>query len=175
MANWRERLNLFYYNIFRFERYTQYLVCSPLYGGAKLTRLGNLMEERSGKENWNEYLLSVLNDSKGGISLHFAGMHIALLVMLVLLTLLNVFCGLLRLSIHTFWFYGMIGACILTAIISYNAAPVDRKKYLKDFKKFESRPKSQKRQSAFITFLIIIGIWVAFITSFLYYLRSSVG
>ncbi len=58
--------------------------------------------------------------------------------MLLLLTLLNVVCVLLQIKDDAFWYYGMIVAAILAIVISYYVAPSDHKKYLNDFKKFES-------------------------------------
>jgi hypothetical protein len=171
MMTLRRRINLFYYNIFRFERYTQYLVCYPLYGGAKLMGLGRLISTRSGIEKWDEYLLDILNDAEGGISLHVTGIHVCLLVLLVLLTFLNVICGLFELGLQTFWFYGMVTAAIFSVAISFYAAPTDKEKYLKDFRRFESQSKSEKRKYAFVTFVIIIGIWILFVLSSIYYMR----
>ncbi|MFN2392213.1 MAG: hypothetical protein ABR566_09610 [Pyrinomonadaceae bacterium] len=174
MGNLRERINLFYYNIFKFECFTQYLIAYPMYLIVKITGLGKVLAKRSVKENWNEYILSILNDPKGGISLHIAGIQVGILSMLLLLTLLNVVCGSLQIKSDTFWYYGMIVAAILAVVISSYAAPSNHKKYLNDFKKFESMSKAKKRKSALLTFLIVIGIWSVFIGSFIFYLRSLV-
>ncbi len=174
MGNLRERINLFYYNIFKFECFTQYLIAYPMYLIVKITGLGKVLAKRSGKENWDEYIISVLNSPKGGISLHIAGLQVTVLSGLLLLSLLNVICGLLQLDLHTFWFYGGVVAVILAVVISNYAAPSDHRKYLKDFKRFESMPKAEKRKSALLTFLIVIGIWSIFIGSFIFYLRSLV-
>lgn len=172
--NLRKYVNLFYYNIFRFERFTQYLVATPIHGVLKLAGLGEAIAKRSGKENWEEYILSVLNDPKGGFSMNSTGNHVAILATLFLFTLLNLFCGLLRLSHDTFWFYGMIAMVIPAVLISNYAAPSNKKEYLKDFKNFESMSKAKKRKFALLTFLTVIGIWGMFIASFIYYMRSLI-
>ena len=174
-ASLQRKINLFYYNIFRFERFTQYLVSYPINSGIKLTGLGNAMARRSGEENWDEHILNLLNDPKGGISLNFAGMQVTAHLTVLFLSFLNFFCGLLRLPGDTFWFYGMFPVFILALVLSYYAAPTNRKKYLKDFKEFESMPKAWKRKSALLTFLIIIGVWLTFIASFVFFLRNSVS
>jgi hypothetical protein len=170
----RERLNLFYYNIFKFECFTQYLITYPMVLFVKIIGLGKLTARRIGKENWDEYIFSVLNSPKGGISLHIAGLQVGILSLLLLLTLLNVGCTLLQLHLHNFWFYGMIAAVIPAVVISNYVAPNDHKKYLKDFKKFESMSKPEKLKSALLSFLIVIGILTMFVGSFIFYLRSLV-
>jgi hypothetical protein len=92
--------------------------------------------------------------------------------MLVNLSLLNLIGGLLRLPSDSFWFYGMVGAGLLALVISYQLAPTDTRKYLMDFKKFESSSKAKKRKWALLTFLVVTGIWAVFICSLVYYLRS---
>jgi len=169
----QKKTNLLYYNIFRFHRYTQYLVSSVMNDFFKMLGLGNVLERRSKMKNWDEYIIQVLNDPKGGVSLYFAGGHVTILVCLSLLTSLNVFCGLFRLPFDTVWFYGMFLAVILGVAISSYVAPIDRKNYLKDFRTFESWPKARKRTSGLITLLVILMIWSAFIGSSIYYLGSS--
>jgi hypothetical protein len=170
----RRKVNLFYYNIFKFECFTQYLIAYPIFLVVRITGLGNLLAKRSGKENWDEYIISVLNSPKFGVSLHIAGLQVGILSMLLLLTLLNVVCVLLQVDLHTFWYYGMIVAAILATVISYYVAPSDHKKYLGDFKQFELMSKYEKRKSALLTFVIAIGILSIFIGSFIFYLRSLV-
>lgn len=174
MDNLRERINLFYYNIFKFECFTQYLIAYPIYAVIRITGLGRLAAKRIEKENWDEYLISVLNDPKGGISLYIAGLQVGILSMLLLLTLLNVVCALLQIKDDVFWYYGMIVAAILAVAISSYIAPSDHKKYLNDFKRFELMSKAKKRKSALLTFLIVIGICSIFIGNFIFYLRSLV-
>lgn len=167
-------MNLFYYNIFRFQCFTQYLMAYPYYSLIRITGLGRVMAKRMEKENWDEYLISVLNDPKGGISRYIAGINVGIFVFLLVLTLLNIFCGLIQADFHKLWLYGMIAGGILALIISNYAAPTDPKKYLKDFKRFRLMSKAEKRQSALLTFLIVIGICSVFVGSFIFYLRSSV-
>ncbi len=173
MNNWRERLNLFYYNIFRFERYTQYLVSHPMHVFVKFVGLGSTMAKRSGREDWDDYILSVLNDPKGGMSLHFAGLQVSLLVFLLLFTPWNIFCGLVQIGIVP-WSYGLVVPGILALILSEYAAPGDARKYLKDFKRFETMPKAWKCKSALLTLLVVIGTWTAFLASFVFYIKSLI-
>lgn len=173
MNTWRERLNLFYYNIFRFERYTQYLISAPMHGLLKFVGLGNLMARRSGKEDWDKHILNILNDPKGGISLHIAGLQITAHLAVLLNTPWNIICGLLQIKIDP-WFYGFLVFGALAVVASNYVAPGETKIYLKDFRRFESMPKAWKRKSAALTFLIVLGIWSLFLLSFIYNLRSSV-
>lgn len=174
MYNLQERINLFYYNIFKFECFTQYLIAYPVYSVVRITGLGKIMAKRSGKE-WDEYIISVLNSPEGGVSLQIAGLQVGVLCLLLMLTLLNVVCILLQIKGDNFWFYGGVVAVIFSVVISYFAAPSNHKKYLKNFKRFESMSKAEKRKSALLTFLIVIGIWAIFIGSFIYYLRSLIN
>src|SRR5690606_10766968 len=118
--------------------------------------------------------LGILNDPKGGMSLHFTGMQITAHLTVLLITPWNIICGLMRIEIDP-WFYGCIIAVILAVVVSNYAATHDPKIYLEDFKKFESMPKAWKRKSALLTLFIVLGIWSAFILSFIYNLRSLVG
>jgi hypothetical protein len=59
--------------------------------------------------------------------------------------------------------------------MSFYLAPDDPKQYLGDFKKFELRPKTEKLRSALVTLMIIIGVWLAFIGSFIFYLRAIIN
>jgi hypothetical protein len=140
----------------------------------KIAGLGRLIAKRSGKENWDEYVISVLNDPKGGISRYIAGMNVFLFVLLLVLALWNTFCGLIQANLHKLWFYGMFVACALAVVISNYVAPTNPQKYLKDFKRFASMSKTEKLKSALLTFLIVIGICSIFVGSFIFYLRSSV-
>jgi hypothetical protein len=168
----RRNINLFYYNIFRFERFTQYLISYPINGGITLIGLGDRIAKQSGKDNWDGYILGVLNDPKGGISLIYARMQVTAHLTVLFLSLLNFLCGLLRLGLHTYWIFGGIVAAVLAFILSFYMAPEAHGKYLNDFKTFESMKKAQKRKSALATFLIIVLIWSTFVGSSIYYLAS---
>lgn len=169
----RQILNLFYYNLFRFETYTQELVARPFYGAVNSVGLGRIIEKRSGRENWDDYVIGAMNDPKGGISMIFTGRHIAILLMLLFMTFLNVTGTVLEFYGESFWFYGMVVCCILAVLTSYYVGPTNPKKYLADFKKFEAWPVDKKRKAAGVTFLIVLGIWAGFVFSLILYLTSS--
>lgn len=169
--NLRQRINLFYYNLFRFERFTQNLISYPIDCFVRFTGLGKKLAKRSGRENWDEYIRSVLNNPKGGISLNMAGNQVIAHLLVLFITPWNIFCGLAR-PPHNIYWAGWVVIGILAFSISFYIAPDDPKRYLKDFRKFESMPKVQKRNSALVTLLIVIGIWSFFVVSFIYYLRS---
>ena len=172
MANWRRITNLFYYNVFRFECAAQYALRYPVKVLLKILGIYQWAEKKSDISNVDAYVMGVLNDPRGGMSLQFAGLQITLLSVLLCLSLLNFVCGFLTLGLHTFWFYGMLLACSLGILFSYYVAPTNRSKFLADFKKFGSMSKVKKRKAALITFLIYIGIWSVFILSSIFYLRS---
>ncbi len=169
---WSERINLLYYNIFRFECFTQYIISYPLTQIATLTGLGAMLAKKRRQQDWDAYILEVLNDPKGGVSLHIAGIQITILTLLSLLSAWNVLCAALFLDFPTIWPYGGVVSLILAVVASFYAAPNAGKKYLSDFRKFEAMPKATKRSFALLTFLTVVGIWLLFISTFIFYLRS---
>lgn len=169
----REKLNLFYYNIFRFERYTQYLVSAPMHRFLKGIGLQETMERRTGRKDWDEHIMEVLNTPKGGFSTMSAGNHIATLTMLVAITILNLILGLLRLQSETLWLFGIVAGGIGSFALSYYIAPTNPQEYLKDFIKFESMSRSTKLRHALLTLLAVIAIGFACIASFVFYFKAT--
>ena len=168
----REKLNLFYYTLFRFERFTQNLISKPMHSGVKFIGLNDTMAERTGREDWDDHIMDVLNDPKGGFSVHFTGLHITLLLTLFCLALFCLLCTLFGVFGDNVWYVGMVACAALGFLTSHFVAPLDPKNFLKDFKRFEALPKVTKRKHALLTFLIVIGIWIVFVLSFVYYLQS---
>jgi len=173
MYDLRRIVNIFYYNIFRFECVTQDLIGLPISVIAELIGLPRRYADRTGKD-WEEEVQKVLNDPKGGASFYITGIHVTTLVSLVLLTLLNVLLAFLELHLDPYWLYGGFAIVSLSVLISWYMFPTDRKKYLKDFRSFDGWSKARKRYSALITFAVVLTIWLAFIGSFIYYLKSLV-
>jgi hypothetical protein len=173
----RRALNLFYYNIFRFECYAQYVIGYPVSKLVKLVGLKENIERRARIKqptyDLDEYALSTLNDPRGGVSLLSSGMHVTVLVILALFTLLNLIGGIWRLGVPTFWTYGAIVSAVIGVVVSnFFLAPTDRTKYLKDFREFEKRSRKQKRTDALVTFVLVIGIWSVFILSSWFYFQT---
>ena len=171
MCDFRRTLNIVYYNIFRFECFTQDLVGLPISAAAEFLGLTKLYTERTSKD-WEEEIQKVLNDPKGGVSLYISGILATTLVGLMLLTLLNFVCAGLKLHLDPYWMYGGMAAVVLSVAISWHLFSTDRKKYLDDFRSFALWPKARKRKSALITVAIVLTVWLAFIGSFAYYLKS---
>lgn len=174
MSNLQEYTNLFFYNIFRFECFTQSLVSYPINLLFRAIGFYKVAGKRTGKENFEEYLMSVLNDPRGGISLHLAGIQVTAHLTVLLVTPWNIISGLLLLDIRTSWFYGFLVIALLAVVISFYVAPDYTKIYLKDFKRFEKLPKKKKLMSALLTFLIVVGSWSLFVGSSAFYLRALI-
>lgn len=74
----------------------------------------------------------------------------------------------------------MIACGILGLVASLYLTPMpvkthERNVLLDVFKVFEKMSDSKKRISGFVSFLIVIAIWTAFILSFVCYLRSAIA
>lgn len=171
MYNFRQTLNIFYYNIFRFECFTQDLVGLPISAVAEYIGLPRRYAERTGKD-WEGEVQKVLNDPRGGVSFYISGILVTTLVYLVLFTAINLLCWSLKLPIEPHWKYGVFAAIVPSVIITWFMFPTDRKKYLKDFRSFALWSNTRKRNSALITFAIVLTTLLAFIVSFASYLQS---
>lgn len=131
-----------------------------------------MMAHRIGMTNWDEYIIKMLNDPKGGISLQIAQLHVTFLVLLILFTLLNIIGSLLQLPFEPFWLYGMVCAGIVGMPLSYYAAPIDPKNYLGHFKKFEFWSDQQKFNYAIISLATVIMVWTSYIVSLVLYFNG---
>ena len=180
MYELQHKINLIHYNIWRFERWTRYLV----FGDRRITSIGNeLGDHPAGKEldDCLPFAVGVVDE----YSLpNYSGKHFSFLVSLLLFTALDFCCALLGLNVQVL-FWGIIVSIIPTLIISnyltpmpwkfIDGVPTRKNQLLEDFKIFESMSVSDKRKSGLITFLIVIGIWTASVLSFIYYLRASIA
>lgn len=173
MNPWRDSIRWFYYNIFRFECATQYYIPYPIIWVFRKTRLFKVLGRRNEIDDFEEYLLATLNNPEGGISLHIAGLQISVLMFLLLLSLWNLVSAFLTFAIHSFWLYGLILAGVVSLVISEYVAPSDRKKYLKDFRRFEAMPRNKKRKAAILTLLVVVAIWSTFVATFIFYLSYT--
>jgi hypothetical protein len=158
----RQYINLFYYTIFRWECYLQYLLSWPFLGSSKFI-FTSVFPDKSDKPD--DDFIEGMNDPKGGISLMFTSMHVTLLNLIGLLALWNVLFGLFHLRFYAYWHYGMWSAVILSIVISGINAPLIHKGYLKDFRKFASRTSRQNRVAAIAVLMIEFTVWLFFIAS----------
>ncbi len=168
---WQSRIDLFYYNLFRFACFTESIVY-PLFR-RPLYRLGKTAAKLVGKKGPVEHKLKTLNNPKGGYSLANAGSYFFLQLFLLLLTPWNLICGFFRLDAETFWALGIIVISFAVfALMGYFDIPIFNRKSVKDFERFDSIPKADKLRSAALTFLMIAGIWTVSIASFVFYVRE---
>lgn len=167
--------NLFYYNIFRFERFTQDLLAYPFYKALNSVGIGSVIARRSGKADWDVYLRNVLSDPKGGFSVISAGNHIAILCGAIALSALNFLCFLFEVKAEKIWVTGLIFAMILAFVASLYIGSSDSRRYIKDFERFEAMAMWKKRLSALATFLLILAIWFICILSFIIYLPFTLS
>ena len=164
----QQRINLFHYNIWRFERWTRYLV----FGDRRVTTIES--KDNDALDDIIPFAPATVDES---MLPNYSGKHFTVLLFLVLLTVLNVFSFLFSLSVSKFWFWGMIVSATVAFLASLYLTPMpikvsERNVLLDDFKTFESMSESKKRISGVITFLLVIGIWATFILSAGVYLSS---
>jgi hypothetical protein len=170
MGTLQRRVNLFHYNIWRFERWTRYL----LFGDPRITTI------RSKSDNELEDMVPFAGDSVDESMLpNYSGKHFSILVFLVLFSVLNLFSALFGLGFRDFWLWGVVTCGIVGFMIDLYLTPIplkatDENPLLNDFKNFEALSPTAKRRSGLVTFLIVIGLWAAFVISFIYYVRTLV-
>lgn len=165
----RRKLNLFYYNIFRWERYVQYLISLPIDYAIKVVGLGDVCTRSHGTKNWQGYIDDVLNDPKNGFVIYRTGAHITLLTVLVATSVANVISASLRFRTPTFWYYAVAIGTVLSVLMAILfLAPIDTTKYLAAFRRFEAGSPAFKRKSALVTLLIVLTVWGMCIASFAY-------
>ena len=168
MVTFQRQINLFHYNIWRFERWTRSLI----FGDRKFTTI-------AGKNTDELYDIGPFTATQVDESMlpNYSGKHFAFLLLLVLLSILNVGSFLFGFSLSEGWFWGMLVCSVVAFLTSFYLTPIplavsaERNVLLEDFKVFESMSDSKKRLSGLITFLIVIGIWVIFILTSVYYMR----
>ena len=170
MGALQRRINLFHYNIWRFERWTRYLV----FGDPQITTLNSA--DSSDLKDTMPFAAGSVDES---MLPNYSGGHFGILLLLVLLSILNLVSFVVR-SGYSFWFWGMI-VCVIAAILASHyltpipmKIPPEREGLLDDFKTFESMSESEKQRSGIVTFCIVIVVWAVFVLSFVFYLRSSV-
>jgi hypothetical protein len=170
MGMLQRRVNLFHYNIWRFERWTR----SLLFGDPRITTI------RDRRDNELDDIVPFAVDSVDEWMLpNYSGKHFSVLVLLVLLSVLNLASAVFGFGLKDFWLWGVVACVIVSFVIDHILSPIpleDPKEnvLLNDFKNFETMSVSAKRRSGLITLLIVIGIWATSILSFIYYMRSVV-
>jgi len=172
MGSIQRQVNLIHYNIWRFERWTRFLV----FGDGRLTTIAN--HEEGELRDSVPLAVDPVDES---MLPNYSGKHFHVLLLLLLLSIWNVVCLTFgfNFSFHV-WFWGAVVCGILTFVADFYLIPIPLKPsegniLLDEFKLFESMSESKKRVSGFLTFLVVIGIWAVFVLSFVYYLRSLIA
>lgn len=173
MKSISDQVNVFYYQLFRFERFVQYCVSAPIFYVLRIVGLGDLIARRSRRSNWEEYLHDVLNGPHGGISLFLTDRHFGALLMLCFLIAVNVIGYLLRFDFETYWFYGMIVSLILSLIMGQILVPLSSRQHIKRFRVLDAAPPHIKQKQALVSVLVVISIWLASIFSFVLFISKQ--
>lgn len=169
MGMLQRQINLFHYNIWRFERWTRYLT----FGDGRLTTIG--CTDGDELADIVPFAVGPIDES---VLPNYSGKHFGILLYLVLLSILNVGCFLFGFSFSEVWYWGAIVCGFVAFLASFYLTPIplkvpaERNILLDDFKIFESMSDSKKRLSGLITFLIVVVLWVAPILTFVYYVKS---
>ncbi len=156
--------NIIYFNVFRFHCFGQFSVAIPIFFLVKRVGLDSLMSLKYERRDWDAYLVKVLNDPKGGISLFLTDRFMGMLYASVALTAWNLFCGLLQLEFSS-WKFGLV----LIGVVGLIAIFVIDHDYLSDFREFESWSVNEKRKFLVITLLTVGGILYALVASLFWY------
>jgi len=165
--------NILYFNIFRFHCYCQYWVAKPILAFLALVgrRDGIISRYRDESENWDDDLIrDVLNNPKGGISLFLTARFIGGMEAAVVFTFWNLVSALTQLDFYT-WRYGVIFVVVVYVVTIF----FFHHEYLDDFQEFKSWSVGESRKFAIITLLVVSGICLAFVSSFVLYMSIAIS
>ncbi len=157
--------NLIFYNLFRFERSTQSFFNYPLLLVLKNEKVKESYRKR-GVADSKGAVLKALNDPKKGPNSILSGGHMYIIFFLLTYGSINFISGFLRqefyLEIEHFMLMFFVALGCGYFILFRN----DR--YLWYFKKFERMSVAEKQKSAWLSFIVVAGIWLFCIGSFIY-------
>jgi hypothetical protein len=157
--------NLIFYNLFRFERSTQSFFNYPVL----LVLRNEKVEERyrkRGVANPKGAVLKALNDPTTGPSSILSGGHMYVIFFLLIYGSINFISGFLRQEFYLEIEHFML--MFFVALVCGYFMLFRNDKYLGYFKKFERMSVVEKQKSAWLSFLVVVGIWLFCIGSFMY-------
>lgn len=96
MAYFHRQINLLHYNIWRFERWTRYLI----FGAERINTIGS--QDGQTLEDRVPFAVGSINES---MLPNYSGKHFTILLTLLLLSIWNVVCSLPGLSFSRGWFW----------------------------------------------------------------------
>ena len=166
--------NILYFNIFRFHCFFQYWVAKPILAiMAPVARHGGVISRyRDEHENWDDDLIrDLLNNPKGGTSLFLTDRFMGGMEAASAVTFWNLVSALLQMNFYT-WKYGMwilAAAAVVTILVSPTP------EYLNDFREFRSWSVRESRKFAVITLLVVICIFLAFVSSLAWYISIAIS
>ena len=166
--------NILYFNIFRFHCFCQYWIAKPILRILALVgpRDGIVSRYRDKRENWDDDLIrDLLNNPKGGTSLFLTDRFMGGMEAASAVTFWNLVSALLQLDFYT-WRYGVIILVVAYAVtILVSPTP----EYLNDFREFRSWSVRESRKFAVITLLVVICIFLAFVSSLAWYISIAIS
>jgi hypothetical protein len=157
--------NIVFYNLFRFEKRTQKFFTYPVLLLMKNKWVKDRYQKR-GVTNPEKEVVKALENPEVGISSILSGGHYMVLFFLLTFGIVNFVSGWLRtefnLSLAHFIVMGLF-SYVFPYWISFR-----QDRYLEYFEEFENLPDIKKVGSAWMTFFIVMGVWVFSIGSFFF-------
>ncbi len=157
--------NIVFFNLFRFERKTQKFFTYPVLLFLRNKKVKESYKKR-GVSNSEKEVVKALENPEVGISSILSGGHFIVLFFLLTFRIVNFTSGYLRTEFNL-----KLPHFAVMAIFSYVFAywiSFRQDRYLEYFREFENLPKSKKKVSAWISFFIVLGVWVFCIGSFVF-------
>lgn len=158
-------LNIVFYNLFRFEKTTQKIFTFPVQMVLRNKRIRKSYLKRGIGDPEIE-VIRVLENPEVGISSIISGGHFTALFSFLIFGLMNLFLGIFKFEVRfSLFFFVIVG--VLSYLIAYLVS-FRKDMYLEYFKEFENLPENKKKKSAWMTFFIVLFLWVFGIGSFIF-------
>jgi hypothetical protein len=167
--------NMIYYNVYLFDRKMSglFLFINPIFWFNKISAVKKY-HARYGVDDMNKFADRILNNPKSGISSIWAGSFMGILLVLIGISLINVFDTIIGRSVirdvtdsslHFIIFFVIL---LCPTVLINNHLIFRKDKFLNYFKEFEVLPKEKKSAYGWLTFFVVIFIFVFLIGSFLF-------
>lgn len=158
-------INLIYYNLFRFEKYTTRIINYPVTLFLRNKKVAEFYRKK-GRQNPQEVLTPLMDNPDIGINNFYASAQMILLITLLNFGVINFISGLTHVLILKSIY--IIGILVLFAYIQAHISMFHKDKYLNYFKEFEKLSKEKKKISVLITFIIYIAVLLFHILSWVF-------
>lgn len=161
--------NLIHFSLFRWERYASRLFNYPV---RRLLRNEKVKEQyaKRGVSNPEKLVVNAVNDPEIGINSILAGGQMYILICLIGLGVLFIYTAIVGHYIKIELLH-VLAILIPSFAINYFAL-FKGDRYLKYFQQFDRMPKADKMKYGWISFLVVLSIWLFAIGSFIFMTSS---